>query len=409
MKSHFCLVAAAIALLAIQSQGHAQQVPYPSHAGYAGPPAFSQPVPFPPQTGYLPAQAMVQPAAYGYSMQDAVAKGGGAAACQDCGTAPGCSCGECSGCACDQCCCDPCCCGPKWFAFADYLYMRPRDAEVAYAVPIDGPVDEPDDPKFQIGPTAVADFDYDSAFRVGFGAGLGNMMSMGTTYTHFETDTSSSTSVLPGDLIHSLVSHRQTDTASQQFLSAAADYSMDFDLVDVDFRRVVSCGCGHQITCLLGARYAGLQQDFVANFAAPNNEETVATDVHFDGGGLRVGLDTEWYACNRRCFVYGRSAASFVAGEFKGTYTQDDRFRREVIYTDWQGGRIVTMLDLEVGIGFSSRNGRARASLGYMVSGWFNTVNTDEFIKAVAVTSDFTGLNNSMTFDGAVARAELRF
>jgi len=401
MKSHFSLAAAAIVLLAIQSTSHAQQMPYASYGGYGGP--------FAAQSGYLPGQPMIQPMGYGHSMQDAAAPGDGAAGCLDCGTAVGGDCGDCSACACDPCGCDPCRCGPNWFAFGDYLYMRPRDTEVAYAVPIDGPIDEPDDPKIQIGPTAVADFDYESAFRVGFGAGLGDMMSMGATYTYFDTDTSSSTSVLPGDLVHTLVSHRQTDTASQQFLSATADYSMDFDLVDVDFRRVLSCGCGHQITCLLGARYAGLQQDFMAEFSAPNNEETVTTDVHFDGGGIRVGLDAEWYGRNRRCFVYGRSAASFVAGEFKGTYTQEDLFGQDVIYTDWQAGRIVTMLDLEVGIGFSSRNGRMRASAGYMVSGWFNTVNTDEFIRAVAVTSDFTGLNNSMSLDGAVVRAEIRF
>lgn len=409
MKSHCFLVAAAVALLAIQSQGHAQQVPYAPQAGYGGAMAYPQPLSFPPQTGYLPGQPMMRPVAYGYSMQDAAAQGGGATGCADCGPAGGCSGGQCSGFACRQSGCDPCRFGPRWFAFVDYLYLRPRDAEVAYGVPIDGPVDEPDDPKFQIGPTAVADFDYDSAFRLGFGVGLGNLMSIGTTYTHFETDASSSTSVLPGDLIHTLVSHRQTDTASQRFLDAAADYRMDFDLVDVDFRRVVSCGRGHQVTCLLGARYAGLQQDFVADFAAPNNEEIVTTDVSFEGGGIRVGVDTEWYSSDRRCFVYSRSAASFVAGQFKGIYTQEDLFGQDVIYTDWQAGRIVTMLDLEVGFGFCSRNGRTRASLGYLVSGWFNTVNTDEFIKAVAVTSDFTGLNNSMTFDGAVARAEIRF
>lgn len=404
MKSHFSVVAAAITLLALHSSGHAQQASYAPQADYDGALAYSQPLAFLPQAGYVPGQPTMQPVAYGYSMQDAAAKGGPAAGCPQSGTA-----GSYPGTECSGCCCDPCRCGPKWFTFGDYLYLRPRDAEVVYGVPIDGPVDEPDDPKFQIGPTAVADFDYESAFRVGFGVGLGKMMSIGTTYTHFETDTSSTTSVLPGDLIHTLVSHRQTDTASQQFLDAAADYRMEFDLVDVDFRRVVSCGCSHQVTCLLGARYAGLQQDFVADFEAPNNEETVTTDVHFDGGGIRIGVDTEWFAANRRCFVYSRSAASFVAGQFKGIYTQEDLFGQDVIYTDWRAGRVVTMLDLEIGFGFTSLNGLARASLGYMVSGWFNTVNTDEFIKAAAVTSDFTGLNNSMSFDGAVARAELRF
>ena len=141
----------------------------------------------------------------------------------------------------------------------------------------------------------------------------------------------------------------------------------------------------------------------------PAPRYTPNTDINFDGGGIRVGLDAEWYGANRQCFVYGRSAASFVAGKFEASYRQNDLFGQDVIYTDWQVGRIVTMLDLEVGIGLTNRDGWARASVGYMVSGWFNTVNTDEFIKAAAVTGDFTGLNSSMTFDGAVVRAEIRF
>jgi hypothetical protein len=43
-----------------------------------------------------------------------------------------------------------------------------------------------------------------------------------------------------------------------------------------------------------------------------------------------------------------------------------------------------------------------------MVSGWFNTVNTDRWIKAVQ-NDNFVDFNDKMTFDGLVARAEVRF
>jgi hypothetical protein len=163
------------------------------------------------------------------------------------------------------------------------------------------------------------------------------------------------------------------------------------------------------ICCVLGGRYAGMQQDFQATFTTGTNEEIVTTDIHFDGGGIRVGLDTEFYSSDRCWLVYCRSAASFVAGEFDASYAQDDVFGgQRVVYTDWRAGRIVTMLDLEVGFGWTSCNGALRATAGYMVSGWLNTVNTDEWCKAVQA-DDFTDLNHGMGFDGLVLRSEVRY
>ena len=267
---------------------------------------------------------------------------------------------------------------------------------------------EPEDPAIQIGPTALVDVDFDSAFRAGFTLGMGDCARIGARYSYYDTDTSSFAEILPPDVMHSLVSHPGTDTASQQFLTAGADYALDFDLVDVDFSRIISCGCQHEIVLLMGGRYAGMGQDFEARFSLPTNDEIVTTDIQFDGGGIRVGLDTEFYSCNRTCFVYARSAASFVAGEFTATYAQDDVFGQRVVYTDWEAGRLVTMLDLEIGLGWTSPQGCCRVSGGYMVSGWLNTVNTDDWIKAVQ-NDNFVGLNDKMTFDGLVARAEFRF
>ncbi|NQT37697.1 MAG: hypothetical protein HQ581_09425 [Planctomycetes bacterium] len=340
----------------------------------------------------LAAQGAPQPLSSGFA--PAASTGCG---CGDAGCAGGCGAGA----------CDPCC-DPTWEVFADFLYLRARDAEVAYAVPINGAVIPPPGAPIQIGSTAVADFDYEPAYRAGFSGALGGCSRIGASYTFFETQTSHSTAIAPPNVIHSLVSHPGTDTASQRFLAASAEYSMDFDLIDVDFSRIVSRGQRHEISWLFGARYAGLQQDFIASFGVPNNGEVVTTDIHFDGGGIRTGLDAEWYSSNRCWLVYGRGAASFVAGEFRGFYTQDDLFGQREVYTDWTAGRVVSMLDIEIGVGWTSSDGCLRVTGGYLVSGWFNTVNTDEFINAVQ-TSEWAGLNDKMTFDGLVARAEVRF
>ena len=400
MKGKLFVVATALALLALDHQGLAQQMAYSPNMGYAQPAAYAPQMAYYPQMAAFASQQVAQPLSAGYLAQAPTGNGNSAPGYAGPGACP-------SNC-CDQCYSDPCCCEPKWRVFGDFLYLRARDAEVAYAVPINGAVIPPPNTPIQIGPTAVADFDYEPAYRAGFSGALGDCGRIGATYTFFETQTTDSTNIAPPNVIHSLVSHPGTDTASQRFLEASAAYSMDFDLIDLDFTRIVSCGQRHRISCLFGGRYGGLQQDFTARFATPTNEEVVTTDIHFDGGGIRAGLDAEWYSCARTWVVYGRSAASFVAGEFRGIYTQDDLFGGRVVYTDWEAGRIVSMLDLEVGVGWNSCNGGVSVTGGYMVSGWFNTVNTDEFINAVQ-TNEWAGLNDKMTFDGLVARAEVRF
>ncbi len=397
MKTELSLAAIAVALLAFCGPSQAQQMGYAPYMGYVQPMGYAQPMAYLPQTAYMAAPGTIQPLAAMQPLQDPVAEG-----CVD---------ADCAGMGgdCENCCCDPCCCGPRWCVWGDFLYIRARDAEVAFAVPTDGPIVAPEDPAVQIGPTGVVDFDYEPNIRLGFNGALGDCGRIGMSYTSFEAATAAGSVITAPYVVHSLVSHPGTDTASQQFLAAEAAYSMDFDLIDADFARTISCGCRHRIACVLGARYAGMQQDFQAIFGVGTNEEMVTTGIRFDGGGIRVGLDTEFYSCNRCWLVYCRSAASFVGGDFSARYAQDDVFGgTRVVYTDWRAGRLVTMLDLEIGVGWTNCKGTCRVTGGYMVSGWLNTVNTDEWIKAVQA-DDFTDLNHGMTFDGLVARAQICF
>ena len=104
----------------------------------------------------------------------------------------------------------------------------------------------------------------------------------------------------------------------------------------------------------------------------------------------------------------GKAIASFVAGDFNASYLQSRSDDPIVASTSWKAGRVVTMTDVELGGGWMSCNGLLRLTAGYTFSKWFNTVMVDEYINAVQ-DNDYVCLGDGMTFDGFVARAELRF
>jgi hypothetical protein len=73
----------------------------------------------------------------------------------------------------------------------------------------------------------------------------------------------------------------------------------------------------------------------------------------------------------------------------------------------------MTILDMELGIGWQSPCGRVRVTSGYMISSWFNSVTTDQWIRSVS-RNNFVGQRDGMSydtlmFDGLTVRAEYRF
>ena len=97
-----------------------------------------------------------------------------------------------------------------------------------------------------------------------------------------------------------------------------------------------------------------------------------------------------------------------MAGDFRAQYVQVQPDQLPSVDATWEAGRVVSMLDLELGGGWASPDGRFRVTAGYMVSGWFNVVKNSSWIRAVQ-TNDFTGLSDTISFDGVVLRSEFRF
>ena len=292
--------------------------------------------------------------------------------------------------------------------FVEGLYLRPRNAEIAYAVPIDGPITQtPANNPIQVGRVGVVDHDYEFNYAVGGSLALDPMSSIAARYSTIDFSSTDSVSTSAPDVIRSIVSHPSTDSVSSDFLSATANLEIDYDTIDLLYRHLFVGGENYAVNYSLGGRYGKLDQRFHAQFVNGGTED-VMTDVDFEGLGLRLGFDAERHSCRNRLLVYAKGAANFIAGRFRASYFQGSSFDPEIVNTNWEAGRIVPALDIEIGIGYRSLNDRIRLTAGYRVDTWFNMVTNEDFVWAVQ-QNNFLNLEDSISFDGLVTRLELRF
>lgn len=306
-------------------------------------------------------------------------------------------------------------CLPRWAHrggfFAEFLYLRARDAEVTYAAGVDGPTTPPGNPANpgnQLGPLGVVDPDYEPAYRVGFTRALSDFSSIRASYTRFESSTADSISTGPSPFVQSQVTHPGVLNAADNWQQGGATLDIDFELVDIEYRWLYSYSDTHAINLLAGLRYGQLAQDFQADFAV-SGTRAVDTRVTFEGGGIRLGIEAERFVPCTGWLFYGRGTASFLGGDVRSSFVQSSSFATTEIDTSWKAGRVVTILDLELGLGWTSHSGRLQLNAGYLFSTWLNATATDEWIDSVNANS-FAGVGESgLTFDGWTARAEYRF
>jgi hypothetical protein len=307
-------------------------------------------------------------------------------------------------------CCPPCC-QRGLQVYGELLYLRPRNDGLEYAVPINGPIVGGVVP-VQIGRTASLNPELEPGFRVGGGIDFDCCSNLSVSFTHYENSTDDSiVSDDPRIPIRSLVVHPSSTDAATDWLSATAHEYIRFNIADVDYRHEFYCNERASLTYLVGLRYANLKQEFASEFE-PIIQENVNTDIDFDGGGFRLGLEGERHAACRNIFIYGKAAVSLLGGEFNANYLQSSANNATEASTSWKEARLVEILECEVGIGWASTSGRVRASVGYVIDGWLNVVKTPEFISAVQA-SQYHGPDkidgNALVFDGAVTRLEFRW
>ena len=294
--------------------------------------------------------------------------------------------------------------------YGELLYLRPRNDGLEYAVPINGPIESGAVP-IQVGRTASLNPQFEPGFRVGASMDFGCCSTLSATFTHYENSVDDSISVDAPFVIRSMVMNPSTLDAATDWNHASAHQFMKFDLADIDYRHVFYCNECSKVNYLVGIRYASLEQSFSSEFDSIVRAN-VDSDVNFDGGGFRLGLEGERHAACRNIFVYGKAAVSFLGGEFRGNYLQSSANDPVIAQTDWKEARLVSILECEVGLGWTSPGGHVRASTGYMVNGWLNVVKTSEYITAVQA-NQYHGPDkidgNALVFDGLVTRLEFRW
>jgi hypothetical protein len=296
---------------------------------------------------------------------------------------------------------------PRFLAFADYLYWNVHNVDVPFAQPFNGI-----DPFNSVpqGPVAVASPRFTSGFRVGAGVAVGDDGWLVATYTDFR-DTTGARIVAPDDLVlHSFLVFPNTVNSAGGSLAASAEYAIDLRTFDLDYRCPLVCGHNLLLEWLAGARYGHLDQHLLATFDI-SGTTTVDSHINFDGGGPRVGLHGDYKICGG-LFGYGCGVLDVLFGRFHGSLEEQNVFTGLVGQTSVSEDRVVPILELELGAGWQTANGRLRLSAGYYVGFWFNALTTPNFISGVQGTNFTTNGNNfrdTITFDGLVGRVELRF
>jgi hypothetical protein len=230
------------------------------------------------------------------------------------------------------------------------------------------------------------------------------------SWTKFEGNTQDRIVRSGSNVLNSQVIFPWTQTTGAASLQGAAAYDIDFQLVDLGYRHIWKACDIYAINWLAGLRYGQLKQNLLTA-----QEVSVATglvsnkiDVDFDGFGMMFGVDAERRSPCTGLMVYGKALSSFLAGDWKGSYVQQNQFLGGIVANKYEDYRVTPLLELELGLGWRSRCGRCRASVGWMTSGWYDSISTRQYVDAVR-NNRYVSVDETITFNGLTSRIEVNF
>ncbi len=259
--------------------------------------------------------------------------------------------------------------------------------------------------------TVDPDYEYEPGFRVGGNWALSPCSSFAISYTNFES--SANDLVVPGvgGTVGSLVHHPGASiTASVGPVNAV--YDINFQLADMEYRRLLFGKSHYWLNYSLGVRYGRIEQEFLqTGIFAGGSAGTLdtRTEINFDGAGVKLGLDGERLFGCLGFSLFGRASLSPMAGQFQSQYTMLNSSTSVLLANAvWDDDRFVTILDYEFGIAWTSCSTRWRISTGYMASFWFNAVTTPTFVDAVQA-DNYVEVGDTISFDGLTSRVEYRW
>jgi hypothetical protein len=352
-------------------------------------------------------------------------EGGCDSYCSDCGSGCGCDpyCGDCGSCGSCDTYCDPCCseycdvecgvaacgpCAPRWSMFGEGLYLQVTDADVTHAQQQDGTGGAGTVP---FGEIASLGQDFNPGFRVGGMLACGPCSGVTVSFTHFESDSSSSLEapLVPGGggAVGSFVHHPGAALTAWTGPVDAA-YAVDFQLADAMCRGLWKNCATHTVGYSIGAQLAHLDQDFsqygVFGGGAGGAIDT-RSNIDFDGGGIKIGVDGERRG-KHGIGAYGKLSLAAMTGRFSGRYSMyNESTDQNLAVANWKDDRVIGHFEYEAGVSCTSKCGHWRTAAGYMFSYWTNVVTTNEFVDAVQA-DNYSDVSGTLNFNGLVGRVE---
>jgi hypothetical protein len=307
---------------------------------------------------------------------------------------------------CEDCCPDPLYCH-RCGVWADFLYLRPGEVDYIYAVEQTGPLPT-DSPTGQVGRVG---FDMFPGWRVGANFAMCDSSSIQASYTWFQATTSNTVTSEGANVLVFQPGIPPIPNVGATSIESSADYAIRFQKFNLDYRSLIYGTCDSAINYSAGIRYVNLEQNLHArqNVGVAVGLSDVRTDINVDAFGIGFGLDAVKRRCDCGLFAYGRTGASFEAGEMQADIRQTLQLvPSATIGNSLRDYRVLSILDAELGVGWQSHCGRLKLSAGYEFSGWFNALTVPTYILGVQ-NREFSEMIETISFNGLVARALVQF
>ncbi|MEM1228261.1 MAG: Lpg1974 family pore-forming outer membrane protein [Planctomycetota bacterium] len=303
------------------------------------------------------------------------------------------------------------CVAPWWSHrtgfFGEFMLLRPGSTDLIYAT-------EQTDPDPNIasptGPIGIVELDAESGFRAGFTLAASECTSLVASYARWEGSASSTLTATGSNVLDSNLIHPSTATSGAASLESFTEQEINFQTVDILYRRLWKRSNTMALNWLAGVRYGDIEQQLSGDqtVSVATGLTNVSTDIDFSGFGIAGGLDFETFSCTTGLSLYGRTLASLLAGEWNANYTQTNQFGGGVVANQYEDFHATPVLDAELGIRWMAKKRRFMMSAGFLMSGWYESVTTRSYINSVRA-GQLTDTGETMTFSGLTAGAEWRF
>ena len=233
----------------------------------------------------------------------------------------------------------------------------------------------------QIGDVEEAKFGWDPGFRVEIGHRFRpDFWELALTYTYINIDGSDSFSA-PSDPNRFMVATKN-NVSNQALQTARSQVDLFYNVFDLMLARSFLPTKQMIVRPSMGLTGTWMDREFDVKYNGAGNPANLTHNRdkwEFHGGGMRVGVDIDWYL-GKGFSIYGKSSIAALLGFYKNTYESDTNNATTgnppatIQNARYDDQRIATNIQVQLGPAWGKMWGDIGVLLfaGYEVNAWFN-------------------------------------